>query len=384
MTIDLAAIKEQLKVYGQSVGLDLIGVAAADPFRVDEERLIARQEKGFGPNPYEPQEIKPRVEPEQLLPGVQSIIAAGISYLVESPAESSQAEGPRGWLSRYCRGQDYHQLLKGALQQVATWLEEAVPGAKTLVYVDTGPPLERSYAERAGVGKWGKSTMLISPPFGTWTFLGSILTTLPLPPDEPIEAACGSCTLCIDACPTGALHPWELEANQCLSYITQMKGIIPEEYREVMGNRIFGCDDCQDVCPYNKRARYVDRPSFHPHPEVGGEPNLLQLMGMTKSDFRRWFEPTAAGWRGKTTIQRNAIIALGNSGDPAGLPVLIQALQNESAVIRAHAGWALGRLARLAPAAKAEARAALLDRLARETDGAARLEMTGALESLQA
>jgi epoxyqueuosine reductase len=384
MTIDLATIKEQMKAYGLTNGLDLIGVATAEPFRVDEERLIARKEKGFGPNPYEHQEIKPRVEPEQLLPGVQSIIAGGISYLVDPPETAAAAEGPKGWLSRYCRGQDYHHLLKEALQKVATWLEETVPGTKTLVYVDTGPPLDRSYAERAGVGKWGKSTMLISPPYGTWTFLGSILTTLPLPSDEPVEAACGNCTLCIDACPTGALHPWELEANRCLSYVTQMKGIIPVEFREVMGNRLFGCDDCQDVCPYNKRARKVDRPSFHPHPEVGGEPSLLQLMAMTKSDFRRWFEPTAAGWRGKTTIQRNAIIALGNSGDPAGLPALVQALQNESAVIRAHAGWALGRLARQTPSVREEARAALLEGLARETDGAARLEMEAALESLQA
>lgn len=384
MRIDYGGLKTRLKTYASEVGLDLIGVAAADPFRVDEERLIARKEKGFGPNPYEPQEIGRRVEPDQLLPGVQSIIAGGISYLVEPPPDAAASEGPRGWLSRYCRGQDYHQLLKEALQRVATWLEEAHPGTKTLVYVDTGPPLDRSYAERAGVGKWGKSTMLISPPYGTWTFLGTILTTLPLPPDEPVEAACGSCTLCLDACPTGALHPWELEANQCLSYITQMKGIIPEEYREVMGNRIFGCDDCQDVCPYNKRARSVERPQFHPHPEVGGEPNLLQLMEMTKSDFRRWFEPTAAGWRGKTTLQRNAIIALGNSGDPAGLPALLQALQNDSAVIRAHAAWALGRLARRAPAGATEARAALLERQTRERDGAVQLEITNALEALGA
>jgi epoxyqueuosine reductase len=224
---------------------------------------------------------------------------------------------------------------------------------------------------------------LISPPYGTWTFLGEILTDIPLPPDEPIEAACGNCTLCIDACPTGALHPWELEANRCLSYVTQMKGIIPVEYREVMGNRVFGCDDCQDVCPYNRKALTVDRPEFHPHPEVGSSPSLLQLMAMTKSDFRRWFEPTAAGWRGKTTIQRNALIALGNAGDPAGLPALVQALQNESPVIRAHAGWALGRLARLAPAVRAEARLALEERLTAETDGSARLEFETALSTLQ-
>jgi epoxyqueuosine reductase len=379
--MELQELKERLKAFGHAAGLDLIGVATADPFRVDEERLHARTAKGFGPNPYEHQAIPPRVEPEQLLPGARSIIAAAISYKV-ADLEDRSLEGPRGWFSRYCRGQDYHHLLKGALLQVATWLEAEVPGARTLVHVDTGPPLDRSVAERAGIGKWSKSTMLITPPYGTWTFLGEILTDIPLPPDEPIEAACGSCTLCIDACPTGALHPWELEANRCLSYVTQMKGIIPQEYRETMGNRLFGCDDCQDVCPYNKSARTVDRSEFHPHPEVGANPSLLQLMTMTKSEFRRWFEPTAAGWRGKTTIQRNALIALGNAGDPSGLPAMVQALQNESPVIRAHAGWALGRLARLAPETRVEARLALEDRLATEHDGPARLEMETALSTL--
>jgi epoxyqueuosine reductase len=380
--MDGTELKAALKAYGREVGLDLIGVAAAHPFRTDEERLRARKEKGFGPNPYEYQEIGPRVEPEQLLPGVQSIIAAGISYLVDEPEAATPGEGPRGWLSRYCRGQDYHHVLKEALQKVATWLEEQVPGARTLVYVDTGPPLDRAVAERAGIGKWGKSTMLISPPYGTWTFLGEILTTVPLPPDEPIEAACGNCTRCIDACPTGALHPWELEANRCLSYITQMKGIIPVEYREVMGNRLFGCDDCQDVCPYNKKVRRVDRPEFLPHPELSAEPSLLQLMAMTKSDFRRWFEPTAAGWRGKTTIQRNAVIALGNSGDPTALPALMEALSSEAVPIRAHAAWALGRLAKLAPAVRTPARQALLERQEVEKDPAVQLELGTALEAL--
>ncbi|HWI61410.1 MAG TPA: tRNA epoxyqueuosine(34) reductase QueG [Symbiobacteriaceae bacterium] len=369
-------LKEALKAYAREAGLDLIGVAPAAPFTRDEERLRRRQEAGLGPNPYEYQEIEPRVYPDKLLPGVRSIIAGGISYLME---DEPPREGLTGWLSRYCRGLDYHQILKERLQRVAAWLEGQVPGARTLVYVDTGPPLDRVIAERAGIGKWGKHTNLITPEYGTWVFLGEILTDVELPPDKPVEAACGSCTLCIDACPTQCITEWNVDANRCLSYVTQMKGIIPTEYREVLGNRLFGCDDCQDVCPYNKKARRGLHAEFAPHPDVGGTPDLLQLMTMTKSDFKRWFEPTAAGWRGKTTIQRNAVIALGNSGDPAALEPLRQALDSESQPVRAHAAWGLGRLARLAPGVGDAARAALEERRRRETDPAVLLEIENAL-----
>jgi epoxyqueuosine reductase len=379
--VDLTALKASLKAYAREIGLDLVGVAPAAPFLQERERLERRKEMGHGPTPYEWQEIEPRVHPEQLLPGVQSIIAAGISYLTDDPAPDSSPR-LKGWLSRYCRGQDYHPILKERLTRLAAWLEEQVPGARTLVYVDTGPPLDRAVAERAGIGKFGKSTNLIAPPYGTWVFLGEILTDVALPPDEPLEAACGSCTLCIEACPTQCLTEWNLDANRCLSYITQMKGIIPAEFREAMGNRLFGCDDCQDVCPYNKKARRNLHPEFAPHPEVGAEPDLLKLMRMTKSDFRRWFEPTAAGWRGKTTIQRNALIALGNSGDPEALPALAEALGSESAVLRAHAAWALGRLGRLFPAVAPAAREALAARREAEHDPAVRLEIETALESL--
>lgn len=374
-------LKTALKAFAREAGLDLIGVAPAEPFLTDKERLLRRKEEGRGPNPYEHQEIDPRVHPDLLLPGVRSIIAGGISYLMEDDA--SPAEGPRGWLSRYCRGQDYHHLLKARLERVAKWLQEQVPGATALVYVDTGPPLDRAVAERAGIGKWGKHTNLISPEYGTWTFLGEILTDVALPPDSPVEAACGSCTLCIDACPTQCITEWQMDANRCLSYVTQMKGIIPEEYREVMGNRLFGCDDCQDVCPYNKRARRGLHPEFAPHPEVGAEPSLLQLMAMTKGDFKRWFEPTAAGWRGKTTIQRNALIALGNSGDEAALRPLVDALSGESPVMRAHAAWGLGRLARLNPQVAGQAREALAARQPRESDPAVLLELNNALDALR-
>ncbi len=380
--MDPQELKAALKAYAVEVGLDLIGVAPAEPFLAEKERLERRQAAGLGPNPFECQEIEPRVYPDRLLPGVRSIIAGGISYLMPGEEPPQEGSAPRGWLSRYCRGQDYHHLLKAMLQKVARWLEEQVPGARTLVYVDTGPPLDRAVAERAGIGKFGKHTNLITREYGTWVFLGEILTNVALPPDEPVEAACGSCTLCIDACPTGCITEWNLDANRCLSYITQMKGVIPEEYREVMGNRLFGCDDCQDVCPYNRRAKAGRHPEFAPHPEVEAEPDLLQLMRMTKSDFRRWFQPTAAGWRGKTTIQRNALIALGNSGHPSALEPLREALGSESQVLRAHAAWGLGRLGRLRPELADPARTALEERLAVEQDPTVRLELGTALESL--
>ncbi|MFZ5817570.1 MAG: tRNA epoxyqueuosine(34) reductase QueG [Bacillota bacterium] len=384
LDLELMQLKQEMKAYAQAIGLDLMGVAPAHPFEAERVRLEERQARGHGPTPYEHQAIGERVDPERWLPGVQAIIAAGINYYHPDEPEPAGG-GPRGWLSRYCRGLDYHQILRERLQRLAAWLEERAPGARHVAYVDTGPPLDRAVAERAGIGKFGKHTNLITHEFGTWVFLGEVLTTLPLPPDEPVEAACGSCTLCIEACPTGCITEWNLDANRCLSYITQMKGIIPPEYREVMGNRLFGCDDCQDVCPYNRRVRPSRHPEFAAAPELeGGRPGLLKLLAMTKGDFRRWFQPTAAGWRGKTTIQRNAVIALGNAGDPAALEPLVGALQGESGVIRAHAAWALGRLARLAPAAAGPAREALQQRLGEEPEPAVRHEIQIALESLEA
>ncbi len=379
-------MKRELFAYADSIGIDLIGVAPATPFLTEQVRLEERADRGHGPNPYEHQVIADRVFPDRLLPGVQAIIAAGVNYYHPDAAHThTDADAPalKGWLSRYCRGLDYHQILRERLTRLAAWLDEHAPGHRHLAYVDTGPPLDRAVAERAGVGKFGKHTNLITKGHGTWVFLGEVLTTLALPPDQPVEAACGSCTLCIDACPTGCITEWHLDANRCLSYVTQMKGIVPAEYREMLGNRLFGCDDCQDVCPYNKKVQPSRHPEFAPVPELGGEPDLLRLIGMTKSDFRRWFEPTAAGWRGKTTIQRNAVIALGNAGDPAALPPLLQSLQSESDVIRAHAAWALGRLARLAPQTAGAARSALTQRLEVERTPAVVHEIETALESLE-
>lgn len=380
---DPAALKTALKAYGRTVGLDVVGVASAAPFQAEKEHLEWRQAAGLGPSPFEYPEISPRVSPDLLLPGARSIIAAGISYLMP---EAPSADGPlRGWLSRYCRGLDYHAVLEDRLKEVACWLEQRVPGVRTLVHVDTGAPLDRAIAERAGLGKLGKSTNLIAPRLGTWVFLGEILTDAALPPDEPLAIrVCGTCTRCIDACPTRCISEWQVDASRCIGYVTQMDGAVPREFREVMGNRLFGCDDCQDVCPYNARPLSGLHPEFAPRPEIGAEPELLGLLAMDEAEFERVYGPTAAAWRGLEPLQRNAVVALGNSGAPAAFGPLAETLGRSSPLLRAHAAWGLGRLAALRPALTPVAVVALGECLATEDDAEVRLEIEQALAVLSA
>jgi epoxyqueuosine reductase len=377
------ALKLALKAYGREVGLDVLGVASAAPFLAEKVHLERRQAAGLGPNPFEYPEIAPRVYPDLLLPGVRSIIAAGMSYLM--PESSSTGDPLRGWLSRYCRGLDYHTVLECRLKHLACWLEGQVPGVRALVHVDTGAPLDRAIAERAGVGKLGKSTNLIAPRLGTWVFLGEILTDVSLPPDEPSTMrVCGNCTRCIDACPTGCISEWQVDANRCIGYVTQMDGPVPREYREAMGNRLFGCDDCQDVCPYNARPLSGLHPEFAPLPEIGAEPDLLGLLAMSEAEFGRVYGPTAAAWRGLEPLQRNAVLALGNSGAPVAFGPLAETLGHPGPLLRAHAAWGLGRLATLRPALNAAANRALSERLAIEEDPEVRLEIELALVRLSA
>lgn len=370
------SLKDDLRAYAHSIGIDLIGVTASDPFPEAAAVLREREAKGYRSRFEEP-DIELRTNPEHWLPGTRSIIVAGLSYLTPAEAKAPPAdpEALKGWISRYCQGQDYHLVLKAKLSRLGEWLEEQVPGVQWQAHVDTGPPVDRETAVRAGLGFYGKSCMLIAPGFGTWLFLGSLITTLALEPDGPGQGTCGECRRCLDACPTGALvAPYTLDSNRCLSYITQMKGYIPREFRAVMGNRLFGCDDCQDVCPYNKRAKAAEHPEFFPEGTLGLEPDLGQILSMTKGQFKTWFQPTAAGWRGKTVLQRNAVVALGNSRDPRALPLLLAALNDERPVMRGHAAWALGQFNDPA------AHGALRERLNHETDPDVITELTAALQ----
>ncbi|MFN3430776.1 MAG: tRNA epoxyqueuosine(34) reductase QueG [Candidatus Sericytochromatia bacterium] len=358
----------ELKAHAAALGLDRVGVADARPFEAEREALLARA-AGPGLNPYEHQDIADRVEPDRLLPGVKAIVAVAMSYAMPEPPDGTDPETLTGWLSMYCRGLDYHQLLEERMGALAAWIEARVPGSRSYVHVDIGPPLDRAVAMRAGLGKFGKSTLLITPGLGTWTFLGEVYTTAALPPDEPLAFnPCGTCTRCLDACPTGALTEWSLDWTRCLGYVNQMDGAVPLEYREVMGDRLFGCDDCQTVCPYNRAAATGLHPEYAPLPGIGARPDLVGLMNLDEPAFDALYGPTAAAWRGLEAVQRNALVALGNTGRAEAIAPLTEALAHDRPLLRRHAAWGLGRLAGLVPAVAAEAQRALLHRQTLESD----------------
>jgi epoxyqueuosine reductase len=337
-----------LKQEAQRLGFDAVGICNAAAFRREKNYLLTRE---FAPTPFEWPDLEARIEPNKVLPGVRSIIAVAMSYLMsddESDQPAPSATALHGWLSRYCRGKDYHSLMEQRLQALADWLDIQAPDARHYIHVDVAAPLDRAIAERAGLGQFGKSTNFITLGLGCWTFLGELFTTIDLDADSPATwNACGTCTRCIDACPTQALRAWEIDSTRCLGYINQMDGAIPDGFRAALGNRLFGCDDCLDVCPYNHNAARDRHPEFAPLSEVGAYPDLIALLNMDETEFARVYGATAAAWRGLETLQRNALVILGNSGDAAAIAPLQQALQSPSALLREHAAWGLQRLAAL-------------------------------------
>lgn len=382
-----ASIEDDLKAYALQLGLDLVGIAGAGAFAELGETLRQRAARGLYP-PFTETDIEHRIEPDRWLPGARALISVGVSYLVDDGAAggaATAAGGPRGLLSRYCRGEDYHRLLHEQLAQMATWLDQRLPGHRHAAFVDTGPAADRAVAARAGLGWFGRHTNLITASHGSWVLWGELATTAPLTPDPPFAGDCGHCRRCVDACPTGAILDLEgtLDAQRCLSFVTQLRGPIPMDQRAPLGNLIFGCDICQDACPYNHQVRAGNHPQFRPRPELGAEPDLAALLRMTKGRFRRWFGGTAASWRGSLVLRRNAVVALGNSGDRRALSLLGEALADRHPLIRGHAAWSLARLAAQLGAGTVErVRAALADRRADESDVAVLAEIAAALDSL--
>ena len=389
------SLEADLKAEARRLGLDLVGIAPAEPFLEEEAVLRQREALGYR-SPFEERDIALRVDPGLWLPGARSIVAVGLNYYLpdddgpagpqEMPAGPQDTQpGPlRGWLSRYARGaEDYHRFLHARLEALGRWLQQQVAGAAVQVHVDTGPPLDRAVAVRAGLGWYGKHAQLITREFASWVFLGELLTDVALRPDRPVSGTCGRCERCLIACPTGAIvSPGVIDSARCLSSLTQLKGFLPREYRRALGLRVFGCDDCLDACPHNVRAKPTLDPGLQPNPEVGGLPNLVQLLHMTRGQFQRWFARGAAGWRGKTVLQRNAVVALGNTGDPAALPHLLAALADSRPVMRGHAAWALAELVRRGAVRPDEAEAPLQRALVVEDDPQARHEIALALEEL--
>lgn len=378
----------------RAIGFDLVGVTDAHPFSEDERIFKMRVADGLLANWHYPDRVVERAcRPQDVLPGAKSIICTATSYLTDDEPHDPLAPGLRGAVSRYAWGRDYHRIIGGWLRQLAAFIEREFPGERCVACVDTGPMVDRAAAVRAGIGWFGKNANVLTRQFGSWVLLGELITTLELEPDDPLAKNCGRCVECIDRCPTGAIGPnGEIDARRCISDLTQRKGSIPRELRASVGNRLWGCDDCQTVCPVNERKTLAAgrraHPAFAPLPAIGNSMDLPSVLSMTKAQFRDWFGPTAMAWRGKAVLQRNAAVALGNSRDARAVEPLIAALADRKPLVRGHAAWALGHLARTCGSASGisafseRVQAALESLLEREPDRWVREETTLALEQL--
>jgi epoxyqueuosine reductase len=398
---------DTIKEYAYTLGFDLVRVTTAEAFPEAERVIKDRISRGLldGLPWFTSERTDVSCHPDALLPEAKSIISLAMSYLTQEPGETptDSPNTPQGRISRYAWGDDYHDIIKPKLQQFATWLRDyahqvysemgvSANELETRLFVDTGRMVDRAVAQRAGLGWYGKNTNILTKEFGSWVFLAEIVTNLPLEPDEALKANCGKCDICLRACPTGALpNPYELDSTRCISFLTiELHGTIPLELRPLMGNLIFGCDICQEVCPVNKVAEqrialrtkddsigqnkemqekqvphfvaassirrrakslpistqppFQSKQEFHPRSAVGSVPELIPLLALTEEEFRDRFRRSPIKRTRRRGLLRNVCVALGNSGDPQAVPALIGALHDDEPLIRGHAAWALGRI----------------------------------------
>nr|WP_239584766.1 tRNA epoxyqueuosine(34) reductase QueG [Chryseomicrobium aureum] len=360
--------------YAHSIGIDKIGFARATPFPDLKQRLLVQQQLGFASGFEEP-DIEKRTEPELLLEHAQSIISIAIAYPSKmKDAPQSKRGARRGIFARASWGMDYHTVLREKLAQLEAFILIHVPDAKLKSMVDTGELSDRAVAERAGIGWSAKNCSIITPEFGSYVYLGEMLTTLPFEPSVPMEDECGDCRLCLDVCPTGALiEGGQLNAQRCIAFLTQTKTMIPQEFRAKIGNRIYGCDTCQTVCPKNKGKHTAHQQAFTPDPELV-KPLLLPLVEHTNRTFKETYGHMSGAWRGKNPIQRNALIALVHFKEREAIPKFISILHEDPRpVMRGTAAWALGELE------SDEGTSALKLRLENEEDATVRSEIQLAL-----
>ncbi len=338
-------LKEEIISYSKEIGIDKIGFASASMFDELKNRLLAQQELGYASGFEEP-DIEKRVDPTLVVPKARSIISIALAYPSKlKDAPKSTKEDRRGIFCRASWGQDYHTVLRDRLQKLEAFIKEKVPAAILQSMVDTGELSDRAVAERAGIGWSGKNCAIITPEFGSYVYLGEMITDIPFPPDKPIEDGCGTCNKCVDVCPTGALVTGgQLNSQRCIAFLTQTKGFLAEEFRSKLGNRLYGCDTCQTVCPENKGKDFHFHPEMEPDPELA-KPKLKPLLTMSNREFKEKFGHVSGSWRGKKPIQRNAIIALAHFKDQTAVPDLIELIKNDvRPVIRGTAAWALGKI----------------------------------------
>ncbi|MEK5208276.1 MULTISPECIES: tRNA epoxyqueuosine(34) reductase QueG [unclassified Psychrobacillus] len=343
--MNIIQFQENLIDYAASIGIDKIGFTSVSPFHELKNRLIRQQELGYASGFEEP-DIEKRVHPENLSEEASSIISIAIAYPSKMKDAPQSVKGARrGIFARASWGIDYHTVLREKLALLELYILSHIPDAKLRSMVDTGELSDRAVAERAGIGWSAKNCAIITPEFGSYVYLGEMITSIPFESSEQMEDQCGDCRLCLDVCPTGALiEGGQLNAQRCIAFITQTKTMVPDEFRAKIGNRIYGCDTCQTVCPKNKGKANLHQEAFKPEPELV-KPLLLPLLKMTNRTFKETYGHMSGAWRGKNPIQRNAIIALAHFKEQAAVPALIDLMQHDARpVIRGTAAWAIGKI----------------------------------------
>jgi epoxyqueuosine reductase len=339
------SIREAVRARARALGIDVVGFAAPELPRARQEAYRRYLAAGrHGDMAWLARDPERRQSPKGLWPGVATVIVCGVNYGPDEDPLAALARRERATISVYARHRDYHELIKGRLKQLAGWLH-VESGAAVKVFVDTAPVLEKPLAERAGLGWQGKHSNLVSRRFGSWLFLGEIFTDLRLEPDPPESDHCGTCHACLDVCPTDAFPaPYQLDARRCISYLTiEHQGHIAAEFREAIGNRIYGCDDCLAVCPWNKFARTANESKLRARDDLRSPP-LAELVRLDDAAFRHRFAGSPIKRTGRDRFVRNTLIAIGNSADPGLASLAEECLGDASPLIRAMAVWAIGRL----------------------------------------
>jgi epoxyqueuosine reductase len=340
--IDRESLTKRIRAEARRLGFHKMGITAAGPLPWAEELDDWLAHGMQGGMAYIERQAEKRKDPSRVLAGVRSIVTLAINYYcaVEEPRDPM-----RGRISRYAWGEDYHRLISGRLESLLAFVKTEAPGIHGLYYTDTGPVMEKVWGAHSSLGWLGKNGNLITREQGSWFFLGAILLDEELIYDPVERDHCGTCTRCIAACPTGAIvQPHVVDARRCISYLTiEWKGPIPRDLRPLIGNRIFGCDDCQEVCPWNRFAVETGEPGFRPFPG-NAFPQLADLVDMTPEMFESRFRNSPIRRVTRDGFLRNVVVALGNSCRPEAVPALDRALHDSSPLVRGHAAWALGQI----------------------------------------
>lgn len=381
----MQTLKEKIIAESKNLGIDKIGFTTAEPFDYLKDSLIEQKEAGHTSG-FEHPIIDERIYPEKTFDHPQSIISIALAYPTKIHEEVPRDE-KRGQFARASWGIDYHHILQDRLNRLIDFIkneatsEQQIANWRFAPQVDTGELVDVAVAQRAGLGFIGKNGLLITEEYGSFVYLGEIITNIQFEPDQPVPNGCGDCTRCITGCPTGALlGDGRMNAKKCLSYQTQTKGMMPKEYRKKIRNVIYGCDICQLVCPYNKGK------DFHFHQEMEPAvnevfPKLVPMLTISNKQFQKQFGHLAGSWRGKKPLQRNAIIALANLGGREALPSIVNCLDDQRPIIRGTAVWAIGQLTRRNPEPYLNT---LIDLQSEETDEDVLLELKETIELLTA